>query len=255
MSGTPGIRPIEPLGRPLAGRVVLRQGWHDLVFLHWKVDPAEIAPLLPAGVTPDIHDGGTWVGLIPFRMVDTAVFGAPPFPAFGSFVEVNVRLYGVDEHGRRGVVFRSLEASSLPAVLGARLGFGLPYNWAAAGARPGDDVLRYASRRHTPAAPRSLVGVRTTRTAPADTALAEFLTARWMLFQPGVRGTIARPNEHEPWELFDAELLDLVDELTPAGGIRSIGGRAPDSVLWSPGVHARFGTAGSVRLPRAGGRG
>lgn len=40
--------------------------------------------------------------------------------------EVNVRLYGVDGQGRRGVVFLSLEASSLPAVLAARALFSLP---------------------------------------------------------------------------------------------------------------------------------
>ena len=44
----------------------------------------------------------------------------------GSFLETNVRLYSVDEHGRRGVVFRSLEADRLLPVLTARGRSGCP---------------------------------------------------------------------------------------------------------------------------------
>ena len=54
----------------------------------------------------------------------------PAVPWLGTFPETNVRLYSIDEQGRRGVVFRSLEASRLAVVLGARAAFNLPYRWA-----------------------------------------------------------------------------------------------------------------------------
>jgi uncharacterized protein YqjF (DUF2071 family) len=47
-------------------------------------------------------------------------------------------------------------------------------------------------------------------------------------------------NEHEPWPLHDAELLDLDDELLADAGFPGVGARRPDSVLFSPGVTTRF---------------
>ncbi len=40
-----------------------------------------------------------------------------------------------DERGRGGLWFLSLDASRLPAVAGARTGFGLPYHWSAMSVR------------------------------------------------------------------------------------------------------------------------
>jgi uncharacterized protein YqjF (DUF2071 family) len=47
-------------------------------------------------------------------------FRLPGVPYPGTFPETNVRLYSVDEHGRRGVLFRSLDASRLIPVTVAR---------------------------------------------------------------------------------------------------------------------------------------
>lgn len=232
---------ISPTAPALPGGAVLEQRWSDLVFLHWRCDPSEIAPLLPPGVIPDLFGGHTWMGLIPFRMSSTRLGGGPAIPYLGAFTEINVRLYGVDHAGRRGVVFASLEASRLAAVIAARTGFGLPYFWASASARLDDDVLHYRSRRHTRAAPTTTISARATSVAVTADPLAEFLTARWLLFQSRGGRTVLMPNEHEPWPLQKAELIDLDDDLIAAAGIRSIGDRAPDSVLYSPGVTTRFG--------------
>jgi uncharacterized protein YqjF (DUF2071 family) len=58
--------PISSVAPPLAGRATASQRWSDLVFLHWRVDADQVAPLLPAGLRPDEFDGSSWVGLIPF---------------------------------------------------------------------------------------------------------------------------------------------------------------------------------------------
>jgi len=124
------LEPISRTAPPLPGRPIASQRWSDLTFLHWRVEPERVATLLPPGVRPDEFDGATWVGLIPFLLDRATLFGSPPVPYVGSFVEINVRLYGVDDAGRRGVVFLSLEASRIAAVLAARAVFGLPYRWA-----------------------------------------------------------------------------------------------------------------------------
>jgi uncharacterized protein YqjF (DUF2071 family) len=231
--------PIRRTAPPLAGRTIASQRWSDLTFLHWRVDPDAVAPLLPPGVTPDEHDGGTWVGLIPFLLDRATLFGGPPVPYVGTFVEVNVRLYGVDAAGRRGVVFRSLEASRLAAVLAARAVFGLPYFWSRTTMDAADGVIRYSSRRHG-GGPASSIVARPGELVVAD-PLADFLTARWGMFTARGGRTRFLPNEHEPWPVHSAELLSLDDELVAAAGLPGVAGRAPDSVLFSPGVMTRFG--------------
>lgn len=41
---------------------------HNLTFLHWPVDPAGITRFFPPGVRPDVFDGVSYVGLVPFQM-------------------------------------------------------------------------------------------------------------------------------------------------------------------------------------------
>src|SRR6185312_3963150 len=65
-----------------------------------------------------------------FTISRAGVGRGPAVPWLGTFPETNVRLYSIDEQGRRGVVFRSLEAGRLAVVLGARAVFNLPYQWA-----------------------------------------------------------------------------------------------------------------------------
>jgi uncharacterized protein YqjF (DUF2071 family) len=233
--------PISTIAPDLTSRSVASQRWSHLVFLHWRVDAADVAPLLPAGLTPDTFDGSSWVGLIPFALDRATVFGSPPVPYFGDFVEVNVRLYAVDERGRRGVVFVSLEASRLAAVFAARAIFALPYIWSRTTLERNGERFDYRARRHGASHATSRIVARTSDVPVLDDPLADFLTARWALFTRVLGRTLYLRNHHEPWELFEAQLVTLDDGLLHAAGFPALAGRAPDSVLYSPGVTTRFG--------------
>jgi len=150
-----------------------------------------------------------------------------------------VRLYGVDARGRRGVVFRSLEASRCAAVLAARAAFGLPYFWSRTRMQREGRSFGYDSARYG-GGPTSRVRARA-GAAIEPGALEDFLTARWGMFTRRRGHTVFVPNEHSPWTLQSAELVDLDDELVAAAGLPGITGRQPDSVLYSPGVTTRFG--------------
>ncbi len=232
------IQPIRPEPPELAGPTVATQEWRDLLFLHWRAEAAEIAPLLPPGTAPDEHDGSTWVGLIGFRLVNATLGAGPAIPYFGTFAEVNVRLYAVDQLGRRGVVFRSLEASRLLAVLAARAAFSIPYFWSRTEHVRLPDGLGYAARRHGGRGRSRFVAASIGPTIE-PTALEHFLTARWGLFTRRFGRTILLPNTHERWELHRAEIVELDDSLVAQAGIPARG--TPESVLVSPGVRARFG--------------
>ena len=235
------IEPITRVAPALTGRAVASQRWSDAAFLHWRVPSSELVDLLPAGVRPDEFDGSSWVGLIGFRLDRATVLGSPPVPYFGDFAEINVRLYGVDEQGRRGVVFLSLEASRLAAVLAARALFSIPYFWSRTALVRREDSIEYAAERHVgPGSSR--FSVRPLQELAND-ALAEFLTARWALFTTRFGRTRYMRNHHEPWPLQRAEVVELKDSLVAAAGIHSIGDRMPDSVLYSPGVTTWFSAA------------
>ncbi len=238
---------ISQTAPSLPGRPVLQQFWADVTFLHWRVDASVVAPLLPPGIVPDVFDGSSWVGLIPFRMLDSAFFGGRPVPFFGSFTEVNVRLYGVDEFGRRGVVFASLEASRLVAVIAARTVFGLPYFWASADFHTEGREYRYATRRLGRDGPTTRIVSRASAVPVVDDPLADFLTARWRLFVGRGGGTAVQANRHGAWPLVAAELLELDDGLLAGAGLPGLAENPPDSTLFSPGVLTQFSAARTLR--------
>lgn len=242
---------IEPVTastpRPVR-RPTLVQGWHELTFLHWPVEPERVAALLPSGTRPDTLDGVTYVGLVPFQMRGVGLGPGPGLPYLGTFCETNVRLYSVDEQGRRGVVFRSLDATRLLPVLVGRLGVRLPYVWSAMRLHREGGRLTYTCRRGRPAGrgPRSRVVVRPGAPIAQPTPLELFLTARWGMHVPWHGRTVHLPNEHAPWPLHRAELIDLDDELVKAAGLPRMTD-PPVSVLYSPGVSVRFGTPSAAR--------
>ena len=220
--------------------MLVGQFWGDLTFLHWPVRPDAVAHLFPDGTRPDVFDDGfTYVGLIPFVMRRTALGDRVPLPYFGAFAETNVRLYSVDDAGRHGVLFRSLETERLAVVPQTRVGLGVPYTWAKMRVTRTGDRISYASVRRWPRRGlRSNLDV--TIGAPLQpTPLQVWLTARWGAHTRKAGRTWWVPNEHLEWPLYAAEIGDLRDELVTASGIGVAGARLP--AMFSPGVAARFG--------------
>ncbi|WP_306326009.1 YqjF family protein [Streptomyces venezuelae] len=248
----PAVQP-EPISADpphRAERTLLTQSWLDLAFVHWAVDPADVAPLLPAGTVPDTLDGVTYVGLVAFRMHRVGWFRLPGIPYLGSFPETNVRLYSVDEHGRRGVVFRSLDASRLVPVAVGRWAFRIPYVWSRMSVRSEGSTVTYTSSRRWPGprGARSALRVDVGERVTEPTALEHFLTARWGMHSAFLGQPLYLPNTHPRWPLHRATLLDLDETLLAAAGLARPSG-PPVSVLYSPGVPVRF--SGPPRLPSA----
>jgi uncharacterized protein len=252
MSGRESVEAVSTEAPPLSGRVMLNQDWRDLTFVHWAVDPRHLERFMPPGVHPDAHDGRSYVGLVPFRMVGSGVGRGRGVPWVGSFLETNVRLYSVDATGRRGIVFLSLDADRSLVVAGARVAFGLPYRWARMRHRRSatGDRHEYESRLRRPG-PRVTSHV-VAHVGPPRTAtpLDEFLTARWGLHVRWWGRTLYVPNAHPPWTLHEAELVELDDGVLHSVGLSRLAGRPPDHVAFSPGVHTEFGFPGSAGRPR-----
>lgn len=237
--------PDPPELRPPA---VMGQQWADAVFLHWRISGAVAAPLLPAGVMPDVFGGSAWVGLIGFRMRHAGLGRRLSLPYFGDFTEVTVRLYSREPDGTRGVVFLSLDASRLAVVLGARA-VGIPYVWSRTAFRPpaaAEGPIGYSVRRFRGGA-TSDFAVMPEPDAEAADPLSLHLTARYGLHTRFHGHTLYIPNTHAPWPLYRAQPVLVQDQLLRAAGIKVAG--PPESVLFSPGVRTQFGRPRRVPHP------
>ncbi|MFN2344914.1 MAG: YqjF family protein [Dermatophilaceae bacterium] len=229
---------------------MMNQRWRDLTFLHWAVDPEQVAHRMPPGVRPDTLNGVTYVGLIPFRMVGAGIANGPGVPWLGSFLETNVRLYSVDDTGRRGIVFLSLDADRAAVVLGARAAFGLPYRFARMRYRSSGDVHSYDARlRRRGRRTESHIVIRAGEQR-SSTDLDTFLSARWGLHVRWLGRTLYVPNHHEVWPVHDAEVMALEDDLVASVGLPDVANRPPDHVAFSPGVHTVFGFPSDATRPR-----
>ncbi len=222
----PGADPIDRVGptRRPAGRVVMRQSWADLLFLHWAVDPELLRPLLPPGLTLDLHDGRAYVGLVPFAMRRVRPTWAPALPWLSNFLETNVRTYVHHEGRDPGVWFFSLDAANPVAVVAARTLWHLPYYHARMVlSRPCDGTISYESERRERAPAPAGLGVTYTPTGPIEPAapgtLEHFLAERYILYaQRGAclyRGRV----HHPPYPLQTAVVAAWSESLLAANGI------------------------------------
>jgi uncharacterized protein len=225
---------------------VMKQGWFDLVSLHWRYDPAEVAKILPDGLEVDTFDGSAWVGLIPFSMRGVGLPHLPGVPYLGSFPEVNVRTYVVRD-GVPGVWFCSLDVNRLIPALVARASYRLPYCWGAAShQREGTTVTTSVHRRWPNNGPRTSVTVNIGDEEAHPSELDIFLTARWGLYSHGRGGRLRYASvEHPRWPLFRGSLEALDDTLVRSAGLRAPTGEP--HVLFSPGVPVRIGLPRTVR--------
>ncbi len=73
-------------------REFLRATWRHLAMASWPVDPALLAPLVPAGTELDLREGTAYASLVGFRFLDARVLGWA-VPGHRDFDEVNLRFY------------------------------------------------------------------------------------------------------------------------------------------------------------------
>jgi uncharacterized protein YqjF (DUF2071 family) len=217
------------------------QQWINLSFLHWKVDPAVLQPMIPDSLQIDTFSGDAWVGLVPFTMHGVRPWWSPAVPWLSAFHETNVRTY-VHRDGRDpGVWFFSLDAARRVAVEIARSVWHLPYFHAQMSLRRNGHAVDYASvRQDRRSAQPAELQVRTViedsepRAAVPGT-LEHFLAERYLLY-------CTRPNStlycgrvwHSAYPLQAARLDQCRQSLLSAAGIPVPDN--PDHVLFSPGV-------------------
>ena len=218
------------------------QSWNSLTFLHWAYAPETVQPLLPEGLTVDECEGVAWVGLVPFRVDNLRLPHMRALPWISSFPETNVRTYVRDVNGDRGTWFLSLDADRLAAVVGARTGFRLPYQWAQMKLERNGSSVHYCSLRNGllaahPAHADIEVEIREEFDPDELSERDHFLTALFRLYT-SYSGKLAYVQvEHPQWPLYNARVLKLDQDLITAAGLPAPSG--DPLVHYSPGVDVK----------------
>lgn len=229
-----GQVPEEEIANPAS-----RQRWHAMTFLHWRYDVDDLRALLPAGLEVDTYDGEAWVSITPFLMKDFRLGPLPAVPGVSTFPETNVRTYVRGPDGRDGLWFFSLEADSVPTVLGASSLYGVPYQFADMSVEEDGDVVRYCSRRRDRPEVGHDISIVRGDPCPDPSDLDHWLTGRWRAYAT-VAGRLAMvPVQHQRWPLCEASMANLEQSLLTAVGLED-----PDDspvVHYSPGVDVRLG--------------
>jgi uncharacterized protein YqjF (DUF2071 family) len=173
------------------------QTWLDLLFAHWRVPPEVMRGRVPPEVPVDTFDGSAWLGVTPFEVLGLHPRGLPPLRRF---LELNVRTYTTVD-ARPGIWFFTLEASSLLAVVGARLTYRLPYHRARMSIERTSEGVRYRSERPGVVFD-GRYGPRGPASPPRPGTLEHFLTERYSLYRLDRRRRLWRADiHHPPWPL------------------------------------------------------
>jgi uncharacterized protein len=221
---------------------VMRQRWETLTFLHWDYPVERVQRLLPPGLEVEPWGGRAWVGLVPFHMRVRPPVG-PALRGVTTFPETNVRTYVLGPDGTPGVWFFSLDAANLPAVTVARLVYGLPYFFARMRVTCDGPTVSYRSRRSgsgAAGAGHQIVVVPGSRLSSGEVGEFEhYLTTRFTLWNVHGGALMRSPAEHPPWQLQQAEVAVMEQDVIEAAGLPSPQGTPV--VHFSEGVEVRIG--------------
>jgi uncharacterized protein len=196
----------------------MEQGWYRLLFAHWPVPWKQIRDLVPPELEIDTFAGEAWVSIVPFE-VRLRPRWLLSLGKLWSFPELNCRTY-VRYRGHAGIYFFSLDAGSLPAVLGARAFFRLPYFHSHMQFLREHSATRFKSERQS--ANISF----TAEYRPASSiynavpgTLEHWLTERYCLFTMLNRDVFRTDIHHCPWLLQKVETEIFVNTVGTAAGL------------------------------------
>lgn len=191
------------------GRFLTAQ-WRDLLMLNYAVDPALLAPHVPAGTALDLWQGEALVSVVGFRFVDTRVLGLP-LPGHRDFEEVNLRFYvrrEVAQSVRRAVVFLRELVPRRAIAWVARAWYNEPYRALpmrhSVIERASERTVRYEWRQGS--AWTGLAARTVGESSPLESGSeAEFITEHyWGYTRQRDRGTVEYEVAHPRWRVWPA---------------------------------------------------
>ena len=216
---------------------IMKQEWHNLLFLHWSISPTSIRQHIPNELEIDTYYGAAWIGIIPFQMRKLRPSFAFSIPLISNFTEINLRTYVKDKYNRKGVWFFSLDTQNPLGNWIAQTFFHLNYRFSETEFLT-DSTLNNHCKFTLPKTkfPEQTFSWRhsesTFMPSRNPKSLECFLTERYRLFTYNyntdtlLTGTL----NHEPYQLNRPKLLKYSTDLFTSNGIINPKGY-PESIL------------------------
>jgi len=199
--------------------------WRYLAMLNYEIDPAVLAPYVPAGTELDSFAGKTYVSIVGFLFRKTKVMGVP-VPFHRNFEEINLRFYvkrNALDGVRRGVVFiKEIVPKAIIAHV-ARKYYNEPYVSRSMRHSVERDEqttamkVDYGWYEHHPDFSYLTVNVRGAAALPAAGSIEEFITEHYWGYTTQKDGsTMEYRVEHPQWRIWNAKHchLDCYVDLT-----------------------------------------
>ena len=197
-------------------KIFLTAEWRHLAMLNYEIEPAVLAPFLPAETELDFWNGKTFISAVGFQFLNTRVRGIS-IPFHRNFEEVNVRFYvrrKADDGWRRGVVFIKELVPRAAIAFVARAFYNENYSALPIShriERAGDDAKsafycwRFAGRENF-----LKVETRGSAQPPVDGSLQEFIAEHYWGYAVQRDGsTMEYRVEHPRWRLWEAQTAEL----------------------------------------------
>jgi uncharacterized protein YqjF (DUF2071 family) len=213
----------------------LRAEWRHLAMLNYRVPPALLEPLVPAGTQLDAYDGVTYVSVVGFLFERTRILGLT-IPFHKNFEEVNLRFYvrrAVAGEVRRGVTFiRELVPRAAIAMTASVL-YNEPYRAMTMRHRIDRDGDSLSGVEYGWSADGDWTTLRAAVAGPSQALTAgseeEFITEHyWGYTRQRDGGTVEYRVEHAPWRVWRATAASL------DGNLAGVYGDAFATVLAGP---------------------
>ncbi|ELR72097.1 hypothetical protein C900_01839 [Fulvivirga imtechensis AK7] len=208
---------------------VMRQGWKDLLFLHYKVPYELVRKAVPPELELDHYHNSYWVSISPFKMRHVKLRWLPPIPTTYNFLELNFRTY-VTHNEKPGIYFFSLDTSSSLAAIAARMAF-LPYFRASMSVKSDGNGFCFTSHRKgskkVPGDLEVAYSPHPEKFFAEKGSLTYWLVERYCLFQKAFNSKVVSIDIHHlPWELQSADADVSKNSLTESIGLQ-VDGQQP----------------------------
>jgi hypothetical protein len=181
--------------------------WLDLVMANYAINRNLLADLVPKGTELDFFEGETYVSLVAFKFVDTAVLGFK-IPFHTNFEEVNLRFY-VKRGDKRGVVFIKEIVPRMAISFVAKTFYGEPYETWRMSHEDGENELTFTwgkGRRTN----RVYIEYQDDLGVPDENSHASFIIEHyWGYTRRSQTRTDEYKVEHPKWSILDINYAEI----------------------------------------------
>ena len=219
--------------------------WRYLAMLNFSVDPAVLAPLVPAGTELDYFENKTFLSVVGFLFLNTRVLGIA-VPLHRDFEEVNLRFYvrrkSVDGW-KRGVVFVREFVPRQAIATVARVFYGEKYSALPMRHTVVDNetgvAVEYGWRRGKKWESLSMTASGELKSVPAGSH-EEFITEHYWGYTAGKRTSEYRV-EHPRWKIWPAQTASFAADVAALYGEQFVAplAAAPASQFIAEGSHVQ----------------